>query len=99
MGLSREELLRPSLKDVAVASAPYSVQTVFLTSFLGGPFAAIAILGVNSWRLQRLKQDLLPLALMFVAAAGLLGVLHLVDWGVELRNYLTSLGGRSTVSY
>lgn len=99
MGLSRDELLRPSLKGVTVAKAPYSVQTMFLTSFFGGPFAAIAIIGVNSVRLQRLPQDLLPLGLALAAAVGFLGALHLAGWGADLREYLTALAGPRALSY
>lgn len=99
MSLSRDELLRPSLQGATVAKAPYSVQTMFLTSFFGGPFAALAIIGANAARLQRLPRDLLPLGLALAATAAFLGALHLAGWGTDLRNYLTELAGPSAVSY
>jgi hypothetical protein len=58
MSERREDLLQPSLTDDAPpAAAPYSVQTTFLTGFFGGPFAAIAIFAVNSFRLRRVPRD------------------------------------------
>jgi hypothetical protein len=99
MGLSRDELLRPSLTGVSVARAPYSVQTVFMTSFFGGPFAAIAIIGVNSVRLQRLPKDLPVLGAALVAVVGFMAALYLTGWGVDLRNDLTAFAGPRAASY
>jgi hypothetical protein len=99
MSLSREELLRPSLGDRPITRAPYSVRTAFITSFFGGPFAAIGIIGANSVRLQRWRQDLLPLGLLFAATAGFFASLHLTAWGEDLGNYLFTLAGQRGVPY
>lgn len=77
MNESREGLLQPTLgQDARPAAAPYSVQTTFLTGFFGGPFAAIALMALNSSRLQRLGRDLPALAIC------LLGVV-LIGWALQ----------------
>lgn len=58
MNSSRESLLQPSLGDAdPPPAAPYSVQTSFLSGFFGGPFAAIGMLAINSFRLRRVARD------------------------------------------
>lgn len=99
MSLSRDELLRPSIGDFPIAKAPYSVRTMFLTSFFGGLFAAIAIIATNSVRLQRWRQDLLPLGLILAASMGFLASVHLTAWGADFRTYLTSLAGPRALPY
>jgi hypothetical protein len=99
MNLSRDELLRPSLSGTAIAKAPYSVLTMFVTAFFGGPFAAIAIIAVNSLRLQRWMRDLVPLGLALVAYIAFAVVLAWSEWGMSFRASLTELAGERSVSY
>lgn len=74
-----EALLRPSLSGAgAGVRAPYSTQMGMLASFFGGPFSALAVVGLNAWRLQRLRAEALPLALLAVLTIGL-------DVGLMLR--------------
>jgi hypothetical protein len=55
---SRDDLLQPSLtEDRTDATALYSATAGYVTSFFGGPIAAIAFAGVNSRRLGRLRAD------------------------------------------
>ena len=63
-------LLRPSLAAGVGARAPYSVQMGMLASFFGGPFAALAVVLLDAWRLRRLRAEALPLALLAVVALG-----------------------------
>jgi hypothetical protein len=64
-----EALLRPSLvAGAAGVRAPYSLQMGMLASFFGGPFAALAVVLINALRLQRLRAEALPLALLAGAA-------------------------------
>lgn len=52
------DLLRPSLSSPRDVPAPiYSVRTAFLTSFFGGPIAAMLITLLNARRLRRLDRD------------------------------------------
>lgn len=77
MNGSREGLLQPTLsEDAQPIAAPYSVQATFFTGFFGGPFAALALIAVNSSRLQRLGRDLPALA------ACMIGVL-LIGWALQ----------------
>jgi len=99
MSFTREELLRPSLRGATPAKAPYSLQTMVLASFFGGPFAAIAMIGANSVLLQRWRQDLLPLGLVLAATLGFLAALHLTPWGAGLRGDLASFAGPRALSY
>ncbi len=70
---NRDDLLQPSLGGrLRPPEAPYSVQTTFLTGFFGGPFAALAILALNSQRLERLSRDFVVwFALAVVVLAGM----------------------------
>ena len=99
MSLSRDELLRPSLADAAVAKAPYSVRATFLTAFLGGPLAAIAITAINSLRLQRWARDLVPLAAFAAAYIVFLLALAWTDWGRSFQTSLDALAGPRSLSY
>jgi hypothetical protein len=56
------DLLRPSLRGAAVLSAPYSTRVGMLTAFFGGPFAAVALQGINAHRLGRLGREAVLLA-------------------------------------
>lgn len=65
------ELLRPSLSRAAPPRSPYSQQTHFLSAFFGGPWAAMAMNLINSWRLGRLPRDA---AWLLLGAAAMLGL-------------------------
>lgn len=59
---TNDDLLRPSLDNPdTVQNAIYSTTAGYLTAFIGGPFAAITMAGLNSWRLRRLARDALPI--------------------------------------
>ena len=45
------------------------MQTTFLTGFFGGPFAALAILAMNSFRLRRIARDALVWGALLVLLA------------------------------
>lgn len=52
------DLLRPSLSSARDIPAPvYSVRAAFITSFFGGPVAAVLITLLNARRLRRLSRD------------------------------------------
>jgi hypothetical protein len=97
--LSRDDLLRPSLASEAMAKAPYSVRTTFLTAFLGGPLAAIAIIAVNSVRLQRWPRDALPLGLVLAALVAFVLALHWTAWGANLLTYLNTVAETRALVY
>ncbi len=99
MSLSRDELLRPSLAGRAIAKAPYSVRTAFMTAFFGGPLAAIAITAINSVRLQRWQRDLAPLAIVLIAYVAFLLALVLTNWGLDFRTRLVEIAGPRGESY
>lgn len=74
---SVDELLKPTLETGAVGrTAIYSTTAGFTTAFFGGPFAAVALTAINSWRLRRLRMDVWPLL-----AAAALSVLAI--WLIE----------------
>lgn len=74
---SRERLLQPTLgQDARPASAPYSVQATFFTGFFGGPFAAAALVAINSSRLQRLHRDWPALAASLLLVLALCWALY-----------------------
>jgi hypothetical protein len=55
---SRDDLLQPSLTaERTDATAIYSAMAGYVTSFIGGPVAALAFAAVNSRRLGRLRAD------------------------------------------
>lgn len=56
--IPRPELLRPSLDGSSpIGSAPYSQQTGMWSAFFGGPLAAVAMIGINAWRVGRARRD------------------------------------------
>ena len=63
----RDDLLQPSLSIEKIAAAPPSTQAMFLTSFFGGPIAAVMMIAVASFRLRRLVRDL-PLLIVLLGA-------------------------------
>lgn len=101
MDASREDLLQPTLgADARPAAAPYSVQATFFTGFFGGPFAAIALLGVNSSRLRRLGRDWPVLVACLIAAIFLGWVLHGSAQAVSpVRDWLSDTMGQNGVRY
>jgi hypothetical protein len=55
---SRDDLLQPSLTEARTdATAIYSSMAGYVTSFVGGPVAALAFAAVNSRRIGRLRAD------------------------------------------
>lgn len=101
MDASRESLLQPSLAaDARPSAAPYSVQATFLTGFFGGPFAAIALIAVNSFRLRRLGRDWPVFAACLVATIVLGWVLNGSAPAVApLRDWLDGTLGQQSVRY
>ena len=93
MGGPAGGLLQPSLSGRAQVRAPYSTLTGFLTAFLGGPFGIIALTGLNSWRLLRLKWDLLLLVPATLITLVLAPALGLVGGLLPLRLYALCLFG------
>lgn len=98
MSFSRDELLRPSLKGTAIASAPYSVQTTFFAAFFGGPFGAVAIAAINAIRLRRLRRDLPLLALMLAAYIGAMVWLLNTASGAQAIAAMQSFAGSRAVN-
>jgi hypothetical protein len=94
--MTRDELLQPSLADDSPpASAPYSVQTTFLTGFFGGPFAATAIFITNAVRMKRMARDApVWIAMLVAIVAGWSLLLH-TDAGAALQAWLSGELGRS----
>jgi hypothetical protein len=89
----REDLLRPTLTGTARTAPPYSVQTTFLTGFFGGPFAALAILAINSFRLRRISRDAIVWsALLVMLAVGGWLLFHSVA-GADVRAWFTDQFG------
>jgi hypothetical protein len=101
MNASREGLLQPTLgQNAQPAAAPYSVQATFFTGFFGGPFAAIALIVLNSSRLRRLRQDWPALA---ACVAGVL----IAGWALHgtapavapLRDWINTAFGERSYRY
>lgn len=93
MGVPASGLFQPSLSGRAQVRAPYSTLTGFLTAFLGGPFGIIALTGLNSWRLLRLKRDLLLLIPATLITLVLAPALGLAGGLLPLRLYALCLFG------
>jgi hypothetical protein len=92
----RDDLLQPTLTGTAPAAAPYSVQTTFLTGFFGGPFAALAILAMNSFRLRRVSRDALVWGALLAALAIGGWLLFHSAAGADVRAWFTDqFGGRA----
>jgi uncharacterized membrane protein len=89
-------LLQPTLTGTARTAAPYSVQTTFLTGFFGGPFAALAILAMNSFRLRRVSRDALVWSALLVSLAIGGWLLFHSAAGADVRGWFTDkFGGRA----
>jgi hypothetical protein len=92
-------LLQPTLTGTAPAAAPYSVQTTFLTGFFGGPFAALAILAMNSFRLRRLARDAIVWSALLAALAIGGWLLFHSAAGTDVRSWFTGQFGSRTASF
>lgn len=78
---TNDELLQPSLEKHDETQKPiYSATAGYLTAFVGGPFAAIAMASVNSWRLRRLAADAVPLLAVTAVCVGILIFLLHPEW-------------------
>jgi hypothetical protein len=85
------DLLQPSLgEQAAPRRSPYSQQVHFLSAFFGGPFAALALAGINAVRLDRIARDAWWIALCALLYVGVeYWLLHGADakaftaWGAE----------------
>ena len=95
----REDLLQPTLTGTAPAAAPYSVQTTFLTGFFGGPFAALGILAMNSFRLRRVSRDALIWSALLVAIAIGGWLLFHSAAGADVRSWFTDQFGHRAASF
>jgi hypothetical protein len=102
MTTSRHDLLKPTLDSSAPAPiAPYSVQTMFLVAFFGGPLAALGITGLNSYRLRRFSRDLPWLATLAVIAMALSWFVLISSTGLPARDWISEVigaNGRRLVS-
>ncbi len=94
MPTDRSALLRPSLTRDAPAQAPFSPQAHFLSSFFGGPLAALAMAGLNAARLGRTRVDAPWLALGLLGYLGLEAGLALTGSGQALVQQLESWMGQ-----
>jgi hypothetical protein len=101
MSASRERLLQPTLgSDAPPVAAPYSVQATFFTGFFGGPFAAIALIAINTWRLRRLGRDWAVLAACLIATIFVIWALHgAAPTFAPMRDWLTSTLGPTSHRY
>src|SRR5690606_2809697 len=98
---SREALLQPTLgAEARPAAAPYSVQATFFTGFFGGPFAAIALIAVNAWRLRRLSRDWVVLAACLSAMIFIAWLLHgSAPAFAPVRDWLHGMIGKNTFRF
>jgi hypothetical protein len=94
--LPRHDLLQPSLGGSArLAAAPYSLGTGMWSAFFGGPLAATALIGINAWRVGRLRRDAVWVVLLAMAYVAWTFFLHATPAGAEARSTLVSwLGSR-----
>lgn len=68
---------------------------MFLTSFFGGPAAAVAIIAVGSQRLRRLTRDWPWLLLMLVVTLTLVGWVRSSQVAAGFRDWLSQAAGAS----
>ncbi|MCE2946152.1 MAG: hypothetical protein ACK515_14170 [bacterium] len=57
MASTNPDLLQPSLTSARVERSPYSQQAHVLSAFFGGPLSALAMSGINAYRLRRIEKD------------------------------------------
>lgn len=93
------DLLQPSLVDTQPREAPYSLQTAFLTSFFGGPLAALAIFGVNARRIGRLRSDAVGAAAVLVACVAFEWWWRRTSGGQAFDAWLIDQFGKSSGRY
>jgi len=85
----REDLLSPSLaREAYVARAPYSTTAMLLVSFFGGAPAALAMFGLDTWRLGRMRRDAPWLAIAFAVTLGWAWARWHPGFGDALRGWL-----------
>ncbi len=90
-----DDLLSPSLDPDARPAAPiYSLQTGYLSSFIGGPIAASVIAGINAYRLRRLGRDAALLVGGVVASVALLWWEYRLGGNDLLRQWFGASGPR-----
>jgi hypothetical protein len=99
MSASRDELLQPTLSEQAQSAAPYSIQATFFTGFFGGPFAALAIIGVNSVRLRRLQRDVLVLTTLLALVLLVGWMFYATQLGLAMQAWLTETFGRGNLRF
>jgi hypothetical protein len=94
MSLPPEHLLRPSLSTTETPRrAPFGLQAAFLASFFGGPFTAVAMQGLNAWRLSRLKGDAWWILACLAAYAAFEWWMQLAPAGLEARRWMEAEWG------
>ena len=93
------DLLRPSLAHSAPRLSPYSLQALFLTSFFGGPLAALGMLALNARRLGRLRRDVPWLVVALLAYVLLEAVLALSPAGRGFIAQADAWLGRRAIEY
>jgi hypothetical protein len=96
---THDDLLQPSLNTAdAQRKAIYSTTAGYLTAFIGGPFAAIAMAAINSGRLRRLARDAVPLAVAILLSIGLYAFFarpeHFAQAGLEFTDRSARFGAR-----
>jgi hypothetical protein len=92
----RDDLLQPSLSAETMAAAPPSTQAMFLTSFFGGPIAAVLIVGIGSFRLRRFLRDLPILVLLMGASIGAMAWLIAAPSALHVRQWIVANAGSSS---
>lgn len=91
----RDDLLQPSLSAEKIAAAPPSTQAIFLTSFFGGPIAAVMMITIASYRLRRLVRDLPLLVGLLSVSIGVIAWFLSSASAQGLREWIQSNVGSS----
>lgn len=85
------DLLQPTVGRAPPQQVPYSLQAALLTSFFGGPFAALAIFGINAKRIGRLRSQAPLIAALGVVHVASQWWLHTVPSGAAFGAWLASV--------
>lgn len=99
MSENDNNLLKPSIGKMEIARAPYSVTTCFMVGFLGGFFAALAILLANSARLNRLNRDALVLGAATFVYLAVFAFLAWTEQGGSLLAAVKEMTGERGLRY
>lgn len=103
MNKKNEDLLQPVLSTVDNKIPIFSVRACFLTAFFGGPVAIILFSATNSYKLKRLKDDLIFYLLGAVILSLYLYIIldvpeqaDITNWMIKQRkeNLFYKYGGR-----